>query len=940
MGLARTHHFYRNYKIGFKPRFLVNEVLGETPSSASSGNAESLAQQAKERQYLETQGYLSVQSPKGEALLKTVKSYNKIYPGRDRELTIHYYDRRPGYIDLKATLAGIDQFLRAEEGGVKEKDESIVLNIKESLNQELKRQQQGYMGSLETLDPTTIEHYRNILEESNLTAVEANRIKDGWNSKEVYLNLEKNYDEIVKSDPDLEHLNLDSQQRSDPFRGAENKALFMALMGNETQGFTEPLPEEEGMTAEEVLKSKLISFSQAVKSVDQGNEGGSGDSYSPAIRRLLIVRGYEENLASEGVEEDDTVAQAWISDQLRTSDFFNSNISAEQATENQKLALEVAFKGGEAAQSLQESSQELEDVQAAIKEGQSWGDFEESSLVSDYRYEVEPLQNEYEEPVDFLRAQEATLRQEINQLQAFLLNAQAVLQRPFDASGHPHPQLDRWELEGDGGLGLIKKGQIIDTKNRLSQIELNSKMLKTEAKNDVPAAFEKMGMNLNLIYEFYQAELEKNPDSNIKNWDQMLKGDPKKLAVILQNIIPPPTEPGGQENKAALLGILSTMADPTSDPKILRCREIVKARVENIKILIQENEKITVDNMQAMPKIEALLKEGTGIREGALNAYYTLKTKLFSGNPYDMALAAGAIYLIGSAVMGIINNKDKKWGKAGIAAMAATFAAAWYEDKSGNKVIDLIKKVGPNELEKEAEGTPELIMVNTGEKYMNRFPDKEKNIDRDAHLRGRLALRGVPYHKAMEWYQSTKITKPGYSKEREERLFNELGINNNEVVPGGQKREEKERRVKHILHETFAYSLEFVRTQNSGLSADQVEEMMEKTYIKPVKDKNFVPHHINLAVPEIYRVFHDRPHELTFGWVMRAHVGLHMFQQEVAKMKEPYGPVPPMVGKGYEATKEAASTMAQGAATLYKNAEEKVTSAVDSLSEDDLDDEE
>jgi len=329
------------------------------------------------------------------------------------------------------------------------------------------------------------------------------------------------------------------------------------------------------------------------------------------------------------------------------------------------------------------------------------------------------------------------------------------------------------------------------------------------------------------------------------------------------------------------------MQNPSTDPAINQYSAVVTKEVSEIKQLILEQNSITAKKIDVLPKIEEAMKGSKGIKENVMGVYNKLKSMLFSGDTFDMVLAGTTFFILGSVIYKGFKNTGTWWGKAIVGATAVAGGGALYEHFSGNKLGDSLEKAGPDAVEAAAEGTQELAVVNEGKKWMNRYEgtDKEKNVSANEHLRAEIVLGKVPYHYAMEWYLLT--SQPNYDVATEERLYRKMGINPNEIVKDSDKMAQN-RRVRHVLHETFAYSLQFIGAQKK-FSQNETERYMAEVWIKPIEDKDFTPSDlVDSAYPRLYQSYHGRQTDLTYGEVMKNYVGVHWLKKAIPQ--EPYGP--------------------------------------------------
>lgn len=840
MGFDQLHHRFQKEKSLFKPFFVFDGAPESGPQNdvEAEKEAETIALHSPE---------LLTQGPLLNQIIEITDTYNSIKSRISDDVCLVFIDDNQTVLDLKATLSNVEGLM--EHVGKKQKE--LLGQLKDLLNDTLKRQggmgEIQRIGAMEATDGSQVRAQGKILADLEERILDSHEIHNEETDNVVYRNISETYDSSVQRLGEFSHLRAG---------GLDSKALFLTLMEEETDGFTEAATKEQ-------VNQKMIFLEAAGKEVEQGGV----ENLHPSIRSHVMVRFYEN--FEKG--EDNTIGNAWVLEQLRQSTYFDEAVR-DPAASTRRAALEVAFAGGKAAQELGV----LENYVARLDEYKNidldWDTL--TDVLGIYLTEADKQKT----PLTVLNEREQAYLKRIEALTHFLEVSQDILQQPYDDRGAPNDLLAQLDEGGDkalgyGDLGLIAPGQLLDYCQEASALELNksTKILGARVQRgaDIPTAFESMGMDLKFAFDVYRSEVKKDGQLKTVQWETLLEKDPNRLADLIQKM----TEGNGQsEGRKALLVVLRSMNVPSNDPQISYFRKVAISRVNDLKSYIENQNEVLADQQDPIKLIQKEIQGSSkSVKEHLMSGFNTLVNKLFSGNPVDMALAGGTIFVIASLVAGAVKNRDKWYGKLGIAGIFGLGGALWYEDISGKKILDQAKSTLPGDLEAAAKNTPELAMVDEGEARMNQL---EAPISRNEHLRGLAALHDVPYHKVMEWYQSTKTTEPDYDSNREERLFRGLGIKENQVVlPGGNKAENHDR-VKYILKECVSQSIESVAHEKK-ISNYEAETILVDTWIKSVEEKSYVSSQKGMVQhPNIYEQYHNKQNKLTFGHVLRTQMSI------------------------------------------------------------------
>ena len=856
MALELLNHRFRKEKSLFKPFFVFEEAPEGGPQSDTEAGkeTETMALRAPE---------LLAKSPLLDQIIEITTTYNSLKSKISDDLYLVFIGDNQEILDLKATLTNINGLLEASRVRVGKKEKEILANLKGLLQETLQKQggAEGLqrIGALEAMDGNEVRVQGQLLADLETHILSSHTLHNETGDNIVYHNLVEHYDASLQRVGEFDHLREG---------GAASKALFLTLIKNETGDFSQALNAEE-------VNQKMIFLEAAKKEVEQGG----AENLHPSIRDHVMVRFYKN--FEKG--EENAIGNAWVLEQLNHSPYFHETLR-DPAASTRRAALELAFAGGRAAQELGV----LENYVASVDRYNNI-DLDWDTLTNGFGIQLTDA-DKGKNPQTVLEERMQAYLKRMELLSHFLNAAQAILQQPYDEQGAPHELLDQFNQEGDkalgyGELGFIQPGQLLSYSQESEAFELNKNTnilgARVQRGADIPTAFESMGMDLQYAFNIYLREIATHPDLKTSQWDAWMEKDPNRLADLIQAMT---VSNAQNEGRKAFLTVLRSMNTPSNDPHINYFRQVARNRVNDLKNYIEHQTEAMADKQDAMKLIKKEIEGSSlSVKDHLMNGFNTLVNKLFSGNPVDMALAGGTIFLIGSLVAGAVKNRNEWYGKLGIAGIFGLGGALWYEDISGEKLFDHAKKILPGGLEKAAENTPELALVDEGEKHMNQL---ERPISRDEHLRGLITLHDVPYHKVMEWYQSTKTTEPDYDPMREERLFRGLGIQENQVVlPGGDKIENHER-TKYIIKASMAQSIESVAHEKK-VSNYEAEAILTDTWIKPVKEKGFVsPQKGVVQYPNLYEQYHQNPNKLTFGRVIQAQMSLKRSREMLIQKTE------------------------------------------------------
>ncbi len=648
-----------------------------------------------------------------------------------------------------------------------------------------------------------------------------------------------------------------------------------------------------------LIEAHIIRFKEAIESVE-------GQGLHPSVRRSLIAYRLRNGVGHYIINEygnrvyKDTPSKSseWAQEQIASSKYFDQKVRGRSMGQAERVVLEVAHLGGRVANELEDSKQIIvliDGLMALPKLSKKEGIKKMNELGAPFT--PEEIQA-YSRPEDMLDAKKKQIIADNVKRTEFLAIAHEVIQNPYDDSDPAKPNAKLIDLNKKGyvladniaELTLLKPHQLAEVNTYLKRVESSYNVMdlesRVEGESDEAEILDRMGINVTNIFGKYQQKVLEDSSLNVRNWEEMMSqnGNASELAALLENIIPNGSTAGLQDGKTALLTVLRSMDEPTSDLKLTQHRKYAKKVVRKIAEHIKHQEAVMSSKARAMSTIKKKLK-GSSLGDDVEDVI---------GNVYDMAFGPGPILTMERA-SGVIamyaaykllqkaRKLDGTTGKiaaGGIGLLALNTILKRVNGKSG------LEYLGLNTLGEAAEGTHEEALAQHGAEHMQGFKNPKDNISPEEHRRALFALNKAPFHKVMAWYESSDLNGSDYmaspSKNAELSLFAATGIDTNDIIQGSRDRDNKDIRSRFIMRESLTHFFKYV-AEKEGKTEENSRKGVNERWVKTIEDPYYVPQYSDYYFPEMHDQYNGKQDEITFGYVMEAEITAWMVEDAIGK---------------------------------------------------------
>ncbi len=644
---------------------------------------------------------------------------------------------------------------------------------------------------------------------------------------------------------------------------------------------------DKGTNRQWLMELAMRQFQKSMSIVDETFSKDQLDLLHPGVRRQLVALVYESGVSEyrlddtgtpqlESLEED----YRWMLSELAQSPAFNLTAKGRFVKPEQELI--IAKAGNEVAKAQEIHRTQLRFLEAMIQ-AKGGGAAEEVAIakLKAEGFSAELISKYSGLSLDELRAKKKEVEntQELNE--KFLEAAHQAIQNPYSEQSR---KLRKAIAKGTFSQ-ILPEATLRRLEVFLNNVDNNyvSEDLEDRQATDVLSLH---GIRMEALHLSYLGAIGEDPSLNVENWDHlMMSQDPadfQKLLVLIEGLLPDTFALGKADFMASFATLHRHNVTEGLDGGLMDHQRIVLEIYTAIKVEVREREEIAGFSDRKREEIESQMGGGN----------FGDKVSKYVKKWYDMLLAGGIDSAAALAIMG--------------GAVAALKKAYRSEDRTG-KVLALVLGLGVAELgseyirgkslfedlldpfTKHMEGTYEGVLAQKGETYM-----ETKGITHKQHAAATYELNDVPFHKVIEWYESSD--ENGMPRPGKKDNFPD-GINLANILPGIQwdnvdKQMEARRIVKESVRVFFGYVGE---KENNGDMQDGFFALKER-WVTMMQNPNHEPNYTIIDLQDYVKLFKDNPDALTWQAVMRAEIK----KEDVQASKNKEG-IRPYLEKGKEA---------------------------------------
>lgn len=652
-----------------------------------------------------------------------------------------------------------------------------------------------------------------------------------------------------------------------------------------------------------MMELAMKKFIKAQEIVDHPYGASSDWRYSlhPTVRRMLVASTYDEGVADYDIAPDGTKTyidkaqdnHRWMLASLVQTDYFNFKERGEEMDENHKALLKAAYLGGRVATQLEQTKdiKGLLEAWQGVLESAAAGRvpptgpererfFRERMGAFPPQYVKQYAQYDLDQTKDALQA----INDDRATLQGFLNEVKAALQDPYSQKSEDFiakmkkPSDDPTGYGGKlgpavgrlGRMGIIDGATLAAYNKQMFNLEVNFRTSELQEKNMLQF-FEGMGLHIEGIYPKYLDMIAKNPKLKAEYWDRLLTGtdDEYKQLIGLFQVILNNDKAGGKKDFIAGLGSLrkkykgkqlneieASLQEGTEDGAIINIFKMLQLHLSDRAITAASGDR-------GLKDIEARLG---GVHIGdKVSKYVGGVWDMLTGPGQSMAnRAAGLVLLYGfykSARMAM--KGEGKSGKMLRALFVAGAVEIAMKEVTGRGILD---RAGLDAIAGAMEGTYEAVLLQDAEKNMD-----AKEITSEAHAAALFELNDVPFHKVMEWYESSDNN--GMPKKQGAKDLFPGQIDLNKIGPKVTW-DVKDKKVesRRVVWETVRHFFKYVGGKDNKRSLEHGKEALKERWIKMVDDPKYKPIYSSYDHREWFENHGVKKNDINWQMVMRSEI--------------------------------------------------------------------
>lgn len=692
-----------------------------------------------------------------------------------------------------------------------------------------------------------------------------------------------------------------------------------------------------------VMEFAMRQFEQAIQIVDRPLNAEQGDYYDPLVRRALIAQAYAagisevtyENmsLASEGEIKNLPPQDRMLYTVISSKEFSKESVGR-HLTEDQRNQLVLLHYGSDAARRKEVLAQttipffdefyplkvakekleakyrpeltdpyknyhanevlaELNTAKADPKKDAS--NTAKISLLEDIyalKLQEEKLAAKY--PASLMGTYENLPSKKVLELKQsaeadlkkyddFIVRSQEALEDPKKAAIFIQ-ELKAGTYKNNALSSLdtviVDPEEFETTKKQLEATEINHNAIELDNR-DKMQFLENMGIRINGIYPSYLEAIQKDPNLQVENWNDLYKNKSGDLLKLIQSLIKKNSDPrnkGSEHFLRVFASVLSSspaeIANDKAKTQAFTIFNLLKAEIEGRKEIAARTD-LSVDKVNEKMRGFSIADKASKVIENVMD--------MFSGSwPEKIAgfiLAAGALKLAKRAW----NPKEGDKVGQGLRALFVAGAMETYLEKQGRGLTEML---GFNTLSETLEGTYKGVLLEDGQAFMN-----EKGINEKEHGSALVALDNVPFEKAMAWYEASNqgLGNEGLGADG---LFGGLGINTRNIekaygkglstVMDNRKSSERVKRAKQVLFFTIQHAFGYMGRKD-GQSREDSAKALKERYVTLVNNPGQKPEHSERMPESFCEDYANHKSEITWARVISSEIGVQAVQDSIGK---------------------------------------------------------